>query len=164
MPHLPFLRLQVIGPGAERALTAVFLCALAGAFLAGADAHAAEQGLRLSGPWIRLVMPARPAAGYFTLSNETDKALALVGAASPACGTLMLHESLSENGQEQMVMVKSVPIPAHGNVKFAPGGYHLMCMSPSKDVTPGHSIPVTLRFGDNGTLTADFPVRNATGQ
>ncbi|MGH7006854.1 MAG: copper chaperone PCu(A)C, partial [Stellaceae bacterium] len=64
----------------------------------------------------------------------------------------------------KMVMVKSVGVPAGGQVKFAPGGYHLMCMSPSKDVTPGHSVPITLRFKDGGTVTAEFPIRSAMGQ
>jgi len=141
-----------------------FLYALVAALAAVTTARAAEPGLTISDPWIRLVMPSRPAAGYFTLSNDTGKALALVGAASPDCGSLMLHRSLHQAGQERMVMVKSVPVPAHGSVKFAPGGYHLMCMSPSREVTPGHSVAVTLRFEDGATLTADFPVRGATGR
>ncbi len=118
----------------------------------------------MSDPWIRAVMPSRPAAGYFTLSNDTAAAQALVGAASPACGMLMLHQSISENGEDRMAMVKSIAIPAHGSVKFAPGGYHLMCMSPSPAVTPGHSVPVTLQFADGSTLQASFPVRGATGK
>jgi hypothetical protein len=109
-------------------------------------------------------MPSLPAAGYFTLSNPTGAAHTLTGAASPACGMLMLHRSVDESGRERMEMVQSVSIPAHGKVTFAPGGYHLMCMSPSKAMTPGHSVPVTLRFADGGSLTASFPVRNATGK
>jgi hypothetical protein len=130
----------------------------------GASAQAAASGLALSDPWIRAVMPSRPAAGYFTLSNDSAVGQALVGADSPACGMLMLHQSLNESGVERMAMVKSIPVPAHGSVKFAPGGFHLMCMSPSKAVTPGHSIPITLRFADGGTLAASFPVRGATGK
>ena len=77
---------------------------------------------------------------------------------------LMLHRSISQNGQERMVMVQSVAVPPHGKVSFMPGGYHLMCMSPSAEMRPGRSVPVTLRFADGGTLTATFPVRNATGK
>jgi hypothetical protein len=113
---------------------------------------------------MRMIIASRPAAGYFTLSNKTDKKQILVSAASPACGMLMLHQSLHKNGQEHMVMVKSIPVPAHGKVTFAPGGYHLMCMSPTKDVVKGHSIPVTLRFAGNASLTASFMVRGATGK
>ena len=87
----------------------------------------------------------------------------LVGAASPGCGALMLHRSVNDSGQERMEMVDSVPVPAHGEVKFAPGGYHLMCMSPTAEAARGRSVPVTLRFKDGGSLTASFPVRGATG-
>jgi copper(I)-binding protein len=142
----------------------LLLCALVGVLAAGTAAQAAEGGLTISDPWMRSVIPSRPAAGYFTLSNDTGHAEALVGAASPACGTLMLHRSLNQGGQDRMAMVKSVPVPAHGSVTFAPGGYHLMCVSPSKEVTPGGAVPVTLRFADGGTVTARFPVRGATGK
>jgi copper(I)-binding protein len=137
---------------------------LAGALVVAVAAPAAEQGLTVSGAWMRAIMPSRPAAGYFTLSNETGKPVALVGAASPDCGTLMLHRSLHESGQDSMAMVPTVPVPANGTLAFAPGGYHLMCTSPSKAVTPGHSVPVTLRFADGGSVTARFAVRGATGK
>ncbi len=142
----------------------LFLGALIGALAAGPAPEAAEPGLTVSDAWLRLVLPSRPAAGYFTLSNETDRPLALVGAESPACGSLMLHRSVQENGQERMEMVMKVAIPAHAGVSFAPGGYHLMCMMPAKEMTPGGSVPVTLRFEDGGSVTATFEVRGAAGK
>jgi hypothetical protein len=75
----------------------------------------------------------------------------------------MLHRSVNDNGQERMEMVASVSVPAHGEVKFAPGGYHLMCMSPTAAAARGGSVSVTLRFQDGGSLVAIFPVRGATG-
>jgi periplasmic copper chaperone A len=142
----------------------LFAAALFGALGSAGTAQAAEAGLSLSAPWFRLVTPSLPAAGYFTLSNLMATPRKLVGAASPACATLMLHQSIDQGGQERMVMVNSVPVPAQGKVSFAPGGYHLMCMSPTTAMRPGQSVPVTLRFADGGTLTARFPVRNATGK
>ena len=108
-------------------------------------------------------MPSRPAAGYFVLSNQSDRTRTLVGAASPGCGALMLHRSLNGNGQERMEMVDSVLVPARGEVQFAPGGYHLMCTSPTAAAVRGGSVSVTLRFQDGGSLVASFPVRGATG-
>jgi copper(I)-binding protein len=112
---------------------------------------------------MRYLLPSRPAAGYFVLHNDTGAARMLVGASSPACGELMLHQSMHESGMENMRMVDSVTLPAHGSVSFAPGGYHLMCESPAQTLKPGARVPVTLRFQGGGTLTADFPVRNAAG-
>ena len=142
----------------------VGVCALAASIPLAANAQPAAGGLSVSGQWFRLIMPSLPAAGYFTLANATISPEKLVGAASPACGTLMLHKSVSRNGEESMVMVPSVAIPAHGKVQFAPGGYHLMCMSPGPAMTPGKSVPVTLRLANGETLSASFPVRGATGK
>lgn len=153
---------QAAGP-VSRWAGAVLIAAVAGASAAGPSASAAEPGVTVSDAWMRMIIPSRPAAGYLTLSNQTDKPLVLTGAASPACGSLMVHRSVHENGQERMEMAMSVAIPAHADLKFEPGGYHLMCMTPSKDMTPGQSVPVTLRFEDGGTLTASFNVRGATG-
>ena len=75
------------------------LCALALALALGAAAQAAELGLVVSQPWLRLIMRSCPAAGYFVLSNQTAQMRTLVGAASPACGALMLHRSFNDNGQ-----------------------------------------------------------------
>jgi hypothetical protein len=127
-------------------------------------AAADEANLTLSDGYIRTIIPARPAAGYFTLTNNGDAVVSLVGAASPGCGSVMLHQSRSQNGVETMVPVASVDVPPHGSVSFAPGGYHLMCMAPAATLKPGASVPMTLRFADGGTLTGDFPVRGATGQ
>ena len=144
---------------------AFFTClVLAGALTGTTTTRAAEQGVLVSEPWMRFIMPSRPAAGYFTLSNKTARDRILVGAASPACGKLMLHRSISENGTDRMAMVKGIDVPAHGEVVFAPGGYHLMCLSPSRDMIPGHSVPVTLRFKSGAELTTNFPVRGVTGK
>lgn len=110
------------------------------------------------------MLPSRPAAGYFTLSNTSAKDRTLVGAETPACGKLMLHRSIHQGGQDRMEMVSSAPVPGHGTVKFAPGGNHLMCLSPTADVAPGHALTVTLRFADGGTLAVIFAVRGATAK
>ncbi len=142
----------------------VLLLAAITATLWSGPAAAAEAGVSLTGGYIRTTIPARPAAGYFTLANDGDAAASLVGASSPGCGSVMLHRTVSTNGQETMVPVASVDVPAHGSVSFAPGGYHLMCMKPAATLKPGTSVPVTLTFKDGGTLSADFPVHGATGQ
>ncbi len=141
-------------------LQAVLVTGLATA----AAVHAGEGGLTVRDAWIRLVVPSRPAAGYFSLSNDGSSDRALTGASSSACGALMLHRSVHRGGQDSMEMVKSVSIPAHSTVSFKPGGYHLMCVDPSATVAPGRSVSVSFRFADGGTLTADFPVRSATGR
>jgi hypothetical protein len=112
---------------------------------------------------MRFLTPQIPAAGYVTLSNSGDRAVTLTGAASPDCGQLMLHRSVSQDGTARMEMVPDVVVPPHGSVAFRPGGYHLMCVSPAADIAPGHSVPVALHFKDGSTLSARFPVYGAKG-
>jgi copper(I)-binding protein len=124
-----------------------------------AQAASAPSDLAVSDPWIRVVGGNTPAAAYFTLSNASDRPEVLVGASSPACGKLTMHQSRNENGVESMVMVAERPVPSHGKIVFAPGGYHLMCMSPSKAVRTGARVPIVLSFADGQRLRVRFPVR-----
>lgn len=138
--------------------------AIAAAFAAARVGQAAEPGITVENAWFRFILPSRPVGGYFTITNHSATSRTLVGAQSPACGMLMLHRSLRQGGMDRMASVESVAVPAHGQLTFGPGGYHLMCLSPAKDMAPGSSVPVTLRFGDGGSITASFPVRNPTGR
>ena len=120
---------------------------------------AADDGLAIADAWVRMIVPMRPAAGYFTLKNGSDTTRFLTGASSPACGMVMLHQSKVEKGVDAMVMVHRVAVPAHGSVTFAPRGFHLMCMKPAADMMKaGKSVPFTLSFQDGATLTGQFAV------
>jgi copper(I)-binding protein len=57
-----------------------------------------------------------------------------------------------------------VDVGAGATLKFAPGGYHLMCMDPTPAIRPGNRVPVTLTFADGRRLMVSFPVRNAAGK
>jgi periplasmic copper chaperone A len=124
---------------------------------------AASNDLALSNAYVQVTIPSRPAAGYFTLKNNGDKERVLVGASSPGCGSIMLHKSESSGGVESMREVDSITVPAHGSIEFAPGGLHLMCMSPTDALKPGTTTQVTLSFRDGDALTSEFPVRSVTG-
>jgi copper(I)-binding protein len=130
----------------------------------GISAAAAAGSVTVEHPWMRFIIKARPAAGYFTLRNNSDTAKQLTGASSSACGMLMMHQSKQEDGVDKMLPVKSVAVPAHGLVEFAPGGYHLMCMSPTNAMAIGAQVPVTLRFSDGASVTASFPVKGPGGK
>ncbi len=117
----------------------------------------------VSGGTLRVLLAERPAAGYFELDNHGASPLTLLGASSPGCASLMLHRSVASGGMEQMRMVGQVVVPPHGAIRFAPGGYHLMCMAPAAGLHPGGTVPVTLRFSGGAALTAAFAVVGARG-
>jgi copper(I)-binding protein len=123
-------------------------------------AWAASPDVTVSQGRMQVLLPSRPAAGYFTVKNLGDTPLALSGASAPDCQSLMLHQSTTDGGMARMAMVPSVPVPPHGSVSFSPGGYHLMCMQPSGALlTHQGSETVTLRFADGGSVSAPFAIR-----
>jgi periplasmic copper chaperone A len=115
-------------------------------------------------PWMRFIIKARPAGGFFTLRNDSAKPVTLVSASSTACGMVMLHQTKNLNGVEHMLPVKSVTVPPHGTLKFQPGSYHLMCMKPKDTMLVGHKVPVTLKFADGKAITAQFSVTGVGGK
>jgi len=127
-------------------------------------ASPAEAAPAVGNGWIRLLPAGLPAAGYFDLHNGGDKSISLTGASSPACGMLMLHRSENVGGTMRMKDVAAVEVPPHAALKFAPGGYHLMCMDPGPALKHGAHVAVTLVFSGGKTLTSDFQVRNAAGK
>lgn len=138
--------------------SAAFGLLLAGAAFAGSPVKV-EHG------WVRWLPANLPAAGYATIRNDGDKPVELAGAGSPDYAMAMLHRSIQKNGTDTMEMVDVLEVPAHGEVKLAPGGYHLMLMDARHPIKPGDTVHVSLRFNDGETVQAAWPVRpaNASG-
>jgi hypothetical protein len=114
--------------------------------------------------WFRALPGKLPAGGYFTAFNGTGRELSIVGASSDACGMLMLHQSSNKGGMSGMDMLDRVVVPAGGTVRFAPGGYHLMCENPTPKMKIGGRVGVLLKLSDGAAIAAGFDVRNATGK
>ena len=123
-------------------------------------AQAAPPEVTVTQGRMQVLLPSRPAAGYFTLENEGAMPLVLSGASAPDCQSLMLHQSTEQGGMARMAMVTSVPVPPHGSISFAPGGYHLMCMEPSGALlTHTGTETVTLEFAGGGSVSAPFAIQ-----
>ncbi|MCB5945482.1 copper chaperone PCu(A)C [Acidocella sp. KAb 2-4] len=118
-------------------------------------------GVSVQHPWVRYLLPNIPAGAYLTLTNNGDTQAVLTGAHSPACGMLMLHESVNSGGTSMMMAVSSLTVPAHGSIALAEGGYHLMCMQPKMRV--GAEVPITLDFQDGTSLDLTAPVYGPSG-
>ena len=155
----------------------LMLFCLEPASIPAASAASGPNDLVISGAWVRTLTGALPAAGYFTLSNDSSRTENLIGADSPACRTLTLHQTIRAHsmsrmsamdpqdshaampGMTMMQPISSVPVPAHAAIHFSPGGLHLMCEQPGGAATPGQRIAVTLHFEDGRTATANFAVK-----
>jgi len=142
----------------KRLSLAIFLASMMGAPLSPAWAAPFD----ISDAWFRALPGALPAGGYFTAQNNTGREVSITGVSSDACGMLMMHRSSSKGGMSGMDMVDSVKVPAGGVVKFAPGGYHLMCEQPR--MKPGGKVAVLLRLSNGSTVAVGFRVKTASGK
>jgi copper(I)-binding protein len=133
-------------------------------FAAIIAAPACAADLTVTNAWFRALPGGLPSGGYFSVRNSGASPVELTGARSPACGMLMLHQSIESGGMSRMDDVRSLTVPAGGSLAFAPGGYHLMCMKPTAAMTPGKTVPVTLLFASGIRTQADFAVKNAAGE
>jgi hypothetical protein len=116
----------------------------------------------VTGAWFRALPGKLPAGGYFTAQNNTRRDVAITGAQSDACGMLMIHQSSNKGGMSGMDMVEQVKVPAGGQVRFAPGGYHLMCDNPKMKL--GAKVPVVLNLSDGNAVAVAFIVKGASGK
>jgi copper(I)-binding protein len=128
-----------------------------------ANAAAAQAApFDVTGAWFRSLPGGMPAGGYFTAQNNSGKDIAITGVSSDACGMLMMHQSKSTGGMSGMDMVNEVKLAPGGQVKFAPGGYHLMCEQPKLRI--GTKAPVAIHLSNGSTVVVAFDVKNAAGK
>jgi copper(I)-binding protein len=125
-------------------------------------AHAAP--VDITDPWFRALPGKLPAGGYFTAQNNTRHDVAITAASSDACGMLMIHQSSNKGGMSSMDMMTRVTVPANGQIRFAPGGYHLMCTNPTPKMKIGARVPVLLSLSDGTAVAVAFTVKGATGK
>ena len=87
-------------------------------------------------------------AGFGRLVNYTDVSLEITEYSSPAFGDVSLHQTVIEDDVSQMREVRELSIPPGESVELAPGGYHLMLMTP----TPTLESPdfITLQIDSAG--------------
>jgi copper(I)-binding protein len=132
----------------------VGLCAAA--LLAACQQAPAEPSVE--GAWVRLpAVQGNPGAAYFTLKGGRE-AEALVAASSPAAVRAELHESMEHGGMMSMAPVKSVALPAGGEIAFAPGGKHVMLYDIAPSVQPGETMPLVLSLADGSKLETQAKV------
>ena len=97
--------------------------------------------------------------GYLTIRNDGAAADRLASASSDFA-KVQIHEMKMANGVMQMrELPNGLEIPAHGEVKLAPGGNHLMFVGLKAPLVKGQTQHVTLTFDHAGTASVDLPVQ-----
>lgn len=138
-------------------LAALLACALP------VFAHDYKVGdLQIDHPWSRELPPNAPAgAAYFTLHNGAAQADRLLGASTPRAEHSELHNHVHRDGLMKMEEVPSVEVPAQGEVRFQPGGLHVMLFGLKQPLKAGEHFPLTLEFEKAGKVEVQVQVESA---
>jgi len=114
----------------------------------------------LEAGWIRAAPPGTTAlAGYAVLRNGCKAPAQVRDVKSPAFAMGMIHETRIENGISRMRQARSLSAPAGGELRFEPGGTHLMLMHPRRNLKEGDRVPVELLLEGGTRVSAEFEVR-----
>jgi copper(I)-binding protein len=145
------------------AMTRLLACVLNLLLVAGVSPTLAQElksgDLTIENPW----SPATPkgaevGSGYFTIRNEGATPDRLTGGAADFA-TVEIHQMKMENGVMSMPQLKAgLVVPAHGSVRLAPGGYHLMFAHLTKPLMKGEKVKATLTFEHAPPLIVEFSV------
>ncbi len=149
----------VSSPKAGQGIRCSFvLFALAAVSLASCSPKPPEPAhIRIDGAFARVVPVAGTGAVYFTLRNSGggDR---LIGVSSPDARTATVHESREVGGMVRMRARPELDIPAHGELRFSPGGLHVMLQG-IRDAEARRALVVTLHFDHHPDIPVTAPVR-----
>jgi copper(I)-binding protein len=116
--------------------------------------------IKINLPWVRPGKVEGNSVVYFMIANDTKMEDKLVGADCSEAGTCEIHLT-KINSENKMIMMPQefVSIPAGGKVVFEPGNYHVMVLNLKKDLKPGDTFLLTLKFEKAGEMKIEVPVK-----
>jgi copper(I)-binding protein len=149
--------------GAMRKLAVVLAVLAAVAPSAACGGGAEETGLEedtihVADAWARSPMQDVGAV-FFTVHNGAEVEDRLIGASSPVAGRAEVHETVERDGEMVMQPVEAVPIPPNEEVRFEPGGYHVMLYDLSEPLEVDSTITVVLEFEHAGQIPVEAIVK-----
>ncbi len=150
--------------GVLLALT-VAACGGSGGKATPAPSPVARSGnISVSAPMVPAPASGDVAALYFTVRNDGDRADLLTAVTTDASGSAMVHETVEQGSTSVMrPLAGGLSVPAHGEVRLAPGGYHVMMTALQRRLAPGATVQVTLTFEHAGKVAFTAPVGDYGG-
>jgi copper(I)-binding protein len=123
---------------------------VAGLLVAGCQQKVA---VKADSAWVRLpAVAGNPGAAYFTLHGGSDPAT-LLAVSAPFAVRSEMHENMKgHDGMMSMAPLKQVAVAPKAEVKFAPGGNHVMLFDVAPTLQPGARAPIRLSFADGKTI------------
>jgi len=120
----------------------------------------ARESLIFDNTWVRLTPPVSAnSAGYFTLTNQSEKDISIKSIATEVSNKAELHDMTMVNGAMGMVHMPNFTIKAKETVEFMPAGKHLMLLGLKKPLKLNQVINVSFTLNDESTQSVAFTVK-----
>lgn len=143
-----------------RAVIVSLFLTLAPIYCASVTAHETTvKGVTIADPWARATPGGATTAGaFFEMRADEGVNDRLIGARSPAAGTVEIHNHITENGIVRMRRVDGIALPGGKSVTLAPGGYHIMLMDLKDPLNKGETFRMTLVFEKAGEIEVEASI------
>ncbi|MGO2507500.1 copper chaperone PCu(A)C [Vibrio hibernica] len=120
----------------------------------------AHDGLKYDNPYARATPPnAVNSAIFMTIENHQDHERNLISVSTNIAEKAELHTVEKSGDVMKMRQVKSITLPAHGQVELKPGSFHIMLLNVKQPLVEGQTIPVTLTYANGDTENITVPVQ-----
>ena len=121
--------------------------------------------VKVSEAWVREPMGSRAmTSAYAVIENPGATELRITGAAADVAGTVEMHEMTRAGDMMKMAPVKVMTVPAHGTVRFKPGGAHLMLFDLKRPLKDGEAVTLTFTTSAGSQVKATARVKKAQMQ
>ena len=115
--------------------------------------------LTIERPWARATPKgAEVGAAYLEIRNASGEADKLTGGSADFANVEIHAMSMQGNVMKMQELTDGLAIPAHGDVKLAPGAYHIMLTGLKRPLVKGETAKLTLTFQHAGAITVEFPI------
>jgi hypothetical protein len=133
---------------------------LLGVLALQACGSADDPALRVSHARVFAPLPGRAATvGYLNIENVSAQPITLESVSSPVFARAELHQTTVVDGVARMQPLASIVLEPRSQVKFAPGGKHIMLIDPQQGLLPGASVLLELHFDRTRLLLVEAEVQ-----
>ena len=149
---------MVMAPEGRASMNRLRMILIAVCAIGAAASAPAWAQVHVKSAWVRGTVAAQKTSGaYMEISSARDASL--VGAESPAAGTVEVHEMSMDKNVMRMRAVPRLDLPAGRTVELKPGGYHMMLIDLKKPLRKGDSVPLRLKIENRDKTVSTVEVR-----
>lgn len=143
--------------------SALAICVLA--ILSGISLDVASRDvLKVTGAYILEAPPtARSNVGYAVIANSSRRPVKLLAIDSDRFSRMEMHSMREENGVMQMRNERTLEVPAKGELRFEPGGFHLMLFGGNPPLRAGDEVELLFQSASGDETRVTFEVKAQPG-